>query len=169
MQVGDPIRAFSDRPGGGSGGGTDLNPGVYNLTFDLYLFDSWDGLDRQFGEDRFEIVANGQTIFDHALETFEPWENELGGWTRPNDNVYAGWARDLIYREISLDFSLDATGLIEIDFIGKQNQILIDESWGIDNLRITSVVGRGAAVPAAPTAAVVIGGLAGLTRRRRSV
>lgn len=167
MNGANPIRAFGDRPGGGGGGGGTLEPGVYNLTFDLYLFDSWDGLDRQFGEDRFEVVANGVTIFDEALETFEPWENALGGWTRPEANVYAGWARDLIYREISLDFMLDAEGVIEIDFIGKQNQILIDESWGIDNVTVRAGAGRGAAVPSAPTAGVLLLGLAGVSRRRR--
>jgi len=169
----NPLTTFDVRPkagggdGGGNGGGNSFTPGVYNLTFDLYLFDSWDGLDRQFGEDRFEVVANGTTIFDEALETFEPWENALGGWTRPEENVFAGWARDLIYREISLDFSLDEAGTIVIDFIGKQNQALIDESWGIDNVRILAGEGRGAAVPAAPGVAVILGGLAGLSRRRR--
>jgi len=172
LGAGAPARAFNDHPGSGGGGGNPgVEPGIYNLTFDLYLFDSWDGLDPTFGEDRFQVEANGATVFDQALETFEPWENELGGWERPESNVYAGWARDLIYRDLSVTFAVDADGeALVIDFISLQNQVLIDESWGIDNVRLTRSTVRGAsapAVPSAPTAVVLLGGLLGYGRRRR--
>ncbi|MEM9374099.1 MAG: hypothetical protein AAGA55_10695, partial [Planctomycetota bacterium] len=165
---GNPVRAFGERPdGGGNDGGSNPEPGIYNLTFDLYLFDSWDGLDRTYGEDRFRVAVNDETLFDQPLETFEPWENELAGWTRPDENIYAGWAQDLIYRDISIDFTFDGSGPLVIDFISEQNQILVDESWGIDNVRITQSSVRTQAVPAAPTAALMLGGIGALARRRR--
>lgn len=168
---GAPVRAFHDRPdtGGGNGGGNPgAEPGLYTLTFDLYLFDSWDGLDPTFGTDRFQVVANGNKIFDHALETFEPWENALGGWERPSDNVYAGWASDLMYRGLTMNFLVEAgSPLIEIDFISLQNQVLIDESWGIDNVRLSLTQGRSVAVPAPSAAVALLGGLLGMSKRRR--
>ena len=47
---------------------TGLTPGQsHTLQFDLYLFDSWDGLDSVTEQDRFLVRADATTIFDKAF------------------------------------------------------------------------------------------------------
>jgi hypothetical protein len=152
--------------GGGGGGDPGVGAGSYSLFFDLYLFDTWDGLDGTFGVDRFQVSVNGTTLFDEALETFEPWENRLGGWEMPGSHAYNTAYRDLTYRGLEIRFDVATPGeLLVIDFIGATNQSLGDESWGIDNVRIDLRSGR--SVPASPTAGVVLAGLLAASRRRR--
>lgn len=159
--------------GGDDGGGGGTDPGVgagsYTLIFDLYLFDSWDGRDPTYGVDRFKVKANGTTIFNEALETFEPWENWWSAWVQAGTAAYDPAYKDIIVPEIRLNFTVTNPGeLLTIDFISEQNQSILDESWGVDNVRVIHNTGRsGAAVPAAPTAALLLGGLLGASRRRR--
>jgi hypothetical protein len=47
---------------------TGLNPGQpYTLSFDVYVLDSWDGMNATLGPDRFLVLADGQTVFDEAF------------------------------------------------------------------------------------------------------
>lgn len=154
--------------GGGNGGGGDpgVGAGSYSVFFDLYLFDTWDGYDGTYGVDRFKVAVNGTVLFSEVLETFEPWENDLGGWTRPGSHAYNPQFRDLIYYGLEVRFDVAEPGeLLVIDFIGETSQSIGDESWGIDNVSVVQRSGR--AVPAAPTAMVVLGGLMMGARRRR--
>lgn len=157
--------------GGGDGGGGGSNPGVgagsYSLFFDLHLFDTWDGLDRTYGVDRFIVEINGREYFNEILETFEPWENWLGGWKIQGNHAYNTNYRDISYEALEIRFDIaDAGQLLEIDFIGATNQSIHDESWGLDNVRVV-YNGPGRMVPGAPTAAVLLGGLLAGARRRR--
>ena len=157
--------------GGGGGGGGNPNPGMatgnYSVFFDLYLFDTWDGLDSTFGVDRFKVAVNGTVLFNEVLETFEPWENRLGGWELPGSHAYSTQFRDLTYRQLEVRFAISDPGLpLTIDFIGAQNQPIWDESWGIDNVSVVYRDG-GRAVPTGPTALVLLGGLLAGGRRRR--
>lgn len=153
--------------GGGGGGDPGVGAGSYSLFFDLHLFDTWDGLDGTFGVDRFKVAVNGREYFNEVLETFEPWENALGGWTMPGNHAYNPQYRDLTYANLEIRFDIATAGqLLEIDFIGAANQNIYDEAWGLDNVRV-EFRGSGRAVPAAPTGAVVLGGLLAAARRRR--
>ncbi len=117
--------------------------------------------------DRFKVNVNGREYFNEALETFEPWENTLGGWTLPGGHAYNTQYRDLTYAGLEIRFDIAAAGqLLEIDFIGATNQSIGDESWGLDNVRVEWRSG-GRAVPTAPTGAVVLAGLLAGSRRRR--
>lgn len=169
----DAILDLGAGSGGGNGGGGNpgggLGAGFYNITFDLYLFDSWDGRDPIHGVDRFVVIANGTKVFDEALETFEPHENWYGGWETAGSAAYSDSYRDLIYRAVSLNFTVAEEGAVTIDFISKQNQDILDESWGLDNVRVTRSTVRAASVPvpAGPTTLVLVGGLLCGARRRR--
>lgn len=174
--AGGGLKAFGgpvlDLAGGGSGGGGGgdggFSSGGYNITFDLYLFDSWDGRDPVHGIDRFQVTTNGVVRLDQALETFEPNENWINGWQVAGSEAYDDQYRDLIFSEISLNFSVVSDGdLIVIDFTSLQNQVIEDESWGIDNIRVSRLDGRSAAVPAGSTALALLGGLLCGARRRR--
>ena len=166
-----PFFGQSGGGGGDGGGGTDpgVEPGSYTLVFDLYLFDSWDGRDPIHGVDRFKVRANGSTIFNEALETFEPWENWWSAWVQAGSGAFDPAYKDIIVPQIRLNFTVTDPGeLLTIDFVSEQNQPLHDESWGVDNVRVILNSGRaGAPVPAAPTAALLLGGLLGASRRRR--
>ncbi|MEA5614574.1 hypothetical protein [Nodularia spumigena] len=162
---------YSGGNGGGGGGGGGGDPGVgagsYSLFFDLHLFDTWDGWDGTFGVDRFKVAVNGREYFNQVLETFEPWENALGGWTIPGNHAYNPQYRDLTYANLEIRFDVATAGqLLEIDFIGAANQNIYDEAWGLDNVRV-EFRGSGRAVPSTPTGVVVLGGLLAAARRRR--
>ena len=160
------------RPVTGGGNGGQPNPGVdagaYSLVFDLYLFDSWDGYDPTYGVDRFKVAVNGVILFDEVFRTFAPWESSLSeGWVIPGSHAYDTRYRDVIYPELEIRFTVNNPGeLLVIDFIGAANQPIWDESWGLDNVRVVHH-GDGRAVPAAPTALALVGGLLIGSRRRR--
>lgn len=153
--------------GGGGGGDPGVGAGAYSVFFDLHLFDTWDGWDRTYGVDRFKVAVNGHEYFNEVLETFEPWENALGGWTIPGNHAYDPRYRDLTYAGLEVRFNVATAGqLLEIDFIGATSQSIFDESWGLDNVRVV-YHDAGRSVPTAPTGAVVLAGLLGAARRRR--
>lgn len=157
--------------GGEGGGGGQPDPGVrdghYALIFDLYLFDSWDGADRTYGTDRFQVAVNGQLLFDEVLTTFSPANNELDGWVTMGRDAYSTQYKDVMYPQLEILFTVEQAGeLLAIDFIGGTNQPIHDESWGIDNVRV-EYRGGGRTVPGAPTGVVMLGGLVIAARRRR--
>ncbi len=144
------------------------NPGVYNLTFDLYLFDSWDGGYELYGPDRFAVAVNGVTMFDELIDTRWPSNNfrlpdeELG--TAAGNSMW----EDYIYRDITIEFTItEATDIFIFDFIGTPTQGLNDESWGIDNVRV-STINRSVTIPAPSGVALLGTGLAFFSKRRRA-
>jgi hypothetical protein len=140
---------------------TTVTGQAYSLLFDLYLIDSWDGSNQEWGgPDTFGVRIGDTLAFSETMDndpgsfykTFrDPDEaGHLGFGAREYDN-------DAIYRGILLDFVAGGP-LTTIAFFGTGLQGKNDESWGIDNLRV-------AAIPA-PAGALAIG-LAGLALARR--
>lgn len=139
----------------------NLTPGQqYELKFDLYIIDSWDGNDTAWGPDRFRVNVNGVRRFDHTFSNTPSQSQSYPGtpavqFVNLGFNVYS----DAIYRNITIGFT--ALGTDAFDFYGFGLQTPLDESWGIDNVRITPVPGPGAAGLLAGA------GLLGARRRRR--
>lgn len=159
--------------GGQHNGQIAFTPGTYSLTFDLMLFDSWDGNYEGYGPDSFAVDINGQRLFDELLETQWLPNNFRLPDELPELNVYSQSWRDVIYRDITLSFEVqETTDLFSFSFIGTLDQGINDESWGIDNVRVDQVSSRfsGSApmVPAPSTLALLGAGLGLTTRRRRS-
>ena len=148
--------------GGGNGGG---GPFVqYFLSFDFYAIDSWDGDDTRYGPDRFEVRVNGESRFNESFAN----QHEYQSFARPTVGpVHLGYnttAKDSIYRAITVPFTIDASSTdIVFDFQAIGLQSIYDESWGIDNVRMSYDI-----VPAPAGAGLMALGTLGLTRRRRN-
>ncbi|MCC6661774.1 MAG: hypothetical protein IT437_12910 [Phycisphaerales bacterium] len=137
----------------------------YSVTFDLYAIDSWDGAGDggpELGPDRFMVSANGLMLMNETIAT-----NILPQTMRAPDvgpsNMAYGVGNDAIYRNIELSFDGAATEQIDLRWHGQVMQGMADESWGIDNVRVTYEV-----VPApGPIALLALGG-ALMVRRKRA-
>ncbi len=133
----------------------------YNLVFDLFTIDNWDGT---AGGDSFDVWINDvnsfhQTFTTHGgAQTFRP--ADIGP-----SSLGFGTANDAIYRNVTVPFNFGTGGAphIWIGFGSFGLSSLADGSWGIDNVRVNYTV-----VPA-PASAALLGctGLLGLRRRRR--
>ncbi|MBX3410283.1 MAG: hypothetical protein KF859_10400 [Phycisphaeraceae bacterium] len=148
--------------GGGGGGGSAFYP-LITLKFDFYAIDSWDGEDTRHGKDWFEVKINGET---KLRETFSnhpgiaqsfPLAPTLGGYNIGFDDRW----NDAIYRDITIDFTVPAGSPIVIKWSDLGLQGMNDESWGIDNVRVSYQM-----VPAPGPAALLAGGLVLMGRRR---
>lgn len=122
---------------GGGGGGSPYIAGL--VTFDLYIIDSWDGSSSVHGPDTFEVLINREV---HFSETFTNLPDGTQTFRAPDAGpmhlgYHAQWM-DSIYLGVEVPFVLpaDANELL-IDFRGVGLQGMIDESWGIDNVRVT--------------------------------
>ncbi len=152
--------------GGGPGGGPFETTLYYQLQFDLYVIDSWDGSSKDFGPDSFQVLLNGDSIFH---ETFANQHAEQT-MTQPllgRSQIAFGNAPDSIYRDITIAFELpaDDNERLEFSFIDTLSQSLADESWGIDNVRVSYEL---VTTPAPATLGLLMGGTCALSRRRRS-
>lgn len=148
--------------GGGTGGSGALSYRL-NVTFDLYVIDSWDGMESTFGVDKFLVRANNTLIFDESFTNQPGNRQSYAGLPQVGGtNLGFNSFNDSIYRNISIDFTVTQGQPIVLLFTDTLNQINNDEAWGIDNVRVSYEV-----VPA-PGAMAMLGG-AGLlaTRRRR--
>lgn len=151
--------------GGGGGGGGGGSPRQYliTVTWDLYILDSWDGNDiGGYGEDRFSLLAQGQPIFS---ETFANQPGVTQSAAAPTIGPIPMWWNrwnDSIYRDLSASFVYEG-GDIALRWMDHGLQSMTDESWGLDNVRVSYSI-----IPAPVTAAVF--GVLPLTalRRRRS-
>lgn len=174
--VNDPGHGGGDKPGdggdgggdgGGNGGGGDGGGGtmriVYDLAFDLYVIDTWDGSTTANGPDRFRVLLNGTPIFDetfanqHSIQSFR--EPDVGR----RDLGFREFISDSIYRDITLRFEAPAgERQFTLTWQGLGLQNLHDESWGIDNIGVFAL-----AVPTpASIALLALGGTLAVRRKR---
>jgi hypothetical protein len=119
--------------------------------FDLYLIRSWDGNDPIYGPDQFRVsVVNGSTLLDttFACSISAATQNYPYGQADPSPALTGAAERgtlgfmygdyvnlDAVYH-FSFNFNHEESGL-SIDFVGAGLQELTDESWGLDNVKVT--------------------------------
>ncbi len=134
----------------------------FTVKFDLYILDSWDGNETTYGVDRLKVLVNSVAKFD---ETFTNHTGITQSFRSPDvsgSNLgFAGW-RDAIYRGVSFTFDDPGTSTLAIQWQDGGLQGISDESWGIDNVKVTYQV-----VPAPGPASCLLAGLGLLARRRR--
>lgn len=163
--------AISDGSGQGNDGPPMFGPGTYALTFDLMLFDSWDADHEGYGPDSIAVSVNGEVLFDELFESQWLPNNFRLPDELPRENVFHQNWQDMIYRDITVTFSVtEAMSLFSFAFIGTTSEVLIDESWGLDNVRVSQIAGgRSLEVPA-PGVLTLLGsglGLISIRTRRR--
>lgn len=150
--------------GGGIGGGRTATTD-FTLEFDLFVVDSWDGgFAGQYGPDYFGVKINGLTVLWEAIHSVKLEQNFMMPAVGPVHLGGNSAYKDSIFRDISLSFTLGReVETLRIEFIGlPSSDSLSDESWGLDNVRVSAH-----AVPAPGAMAVgLLGGLASLRRRR---
>jgi hypothetical protein len=161
------------------------------LSFDLFLMRSWDGEAQNyshdgdsngsyFGKDYFNVLANGSTLLHETFsngntagQSFGNGDSMSGSvehYTLGYDFVYWDTAQeknvtcpnlDSVYH-FDLSF-MDSSSNLALSFFGdKSMQDILDESWGLDNVRVSVTP-----VPEpSTTLLVVIGGASMLAFRR---
>lgn len=147
----------------------------YVLQFDLLIIDSWDGFEVTQGLDRFTVSVGGKSVFDEffsnhrtptglGAQTFQPDEND----TFREGLVFNHW-NDSIYRDLTIAFTEEDVPSLETEIVFEAFglQSLGDESWALDNVRVSTTDDIGAFVPAPSALMSVAGGLVLTSRRRR--
>lgn len=158
---GDDGRNGDNNDGGGGGDGA---PEFirYTLSFDFYAIDSWDGNNASYGPDRLEVSANDVVKFSESFcntgdtQTFR--EPDVG---RSQMGFGNQWP-EAIYRSITITHDLQPGEYVWYGWYTTQLQGMGDESWGIDNVRVSYEV-----VPAPGCLGLAGVGVGFLGRRRR--
>jgi hypothetical protein len=162
--AGNLLRNAEGEPTVGSGGTFTNLPlgGTLSFSFLLALIDSWDGADSANGPDRFGLEINGVEVYVTTLSNFPP--SRTNGGTLIATGSYIGNA---LYPDSAWDFT-NVAGLQNIAYGGTTVTYRIgaggpnyfggtDESWGVDNFRVTLNVA--APIPEPETYALMLAGL----------
>lgn len=164
------------------------------LMFDLYVIRSWDGEGTDYGKDYFTLTSGRDspaTLFNASFANGNPGgQSYCPGDTSPCDErtgalevntlgfIFSSWLPDVtweptvmdsVYR-ISLEFD-HSDDFLNLNFFaqGLQTYIREDESWGLDNVRISlQKAGEPGTVPEPGSMALLTGGLLGLAWLGRS-
>ena len=136
------------------------------LSFDLYLIRTWDGSSSgtafDFGNDSFKVsVGNGPVLLDETFSNGNPAGQSFGpatsnpyftgaaetyslGYVVGSDILTGPQVMDSVY---TLNYTfVHSGGQLTLDFTGYGLQAMEDESWGLDNVRV-SMVPEPAAAP----------------------
>lgn len=158
----------------------DLKPHTFvTVAFDLYVLKSWDGNNRTYGPDRWRLrVQDGPTLLDTTFSNNPKTGADLSQQNYPvaNSPQQSGavsvntlgytFYGDSIYH-LSFNFPHTADTLVlnfwSSLFEGKGTE---DESWGLDNVRVSSnsdaPIATSAASPSAGLAVQAFGSIYGL-------
>jgi hypothetical protein len=131
----------------------DLPPHqALKVSFDLYILKSWDGNSRAYGPDRWKLsVAGGPVLLDTTFsnnpkvetdgsfqEYPRPQSPPRSGAASTNTLGYSSFFADSIY---ALAFTFPHAGpTLTLDFSSSlfEGKGTADESWGLDNVRVTT-------------------------------
>jgi len=110
---------------------------TYEVVFDLYAIDSWEGTSVGAAPDYFDVTVDCHAVF-HETFSNRP-STHPASYPFPADQIGAlgfesgGDDVDGIYRTIGVVFTAN-NPLTRIEFSGNGLQPITDESWGIDNV-----------------------------------
>lgn len=138
---------FSDNAGASVPGSVGLSlpglpQGAYELVFDLYVLDQWDGSRGNSGNgpDYFNVSVDGASLFHETFANAFADSDGAQTYPPPRDGRadYGGaLSQDAIYRNVTVPFSAtDSSSQITFSSQLRGVNSLNDESWGIDNVRI---------------------------------
>lgn len=124
-------------------------PGTeYELVFDLWAVDSWDGSRHPYGPDEFRVLFGTTELVRGTIGPAADNPNFPATFTQ-QANPFGYWQADMVARGVTLRFTATATTSV-LTFDGEGLQEIWDESWGLDNLSVVaagSTPSTAAAVP----------------------
>jgi len=126
---------------------SDLAVGArYRVMFDLYVIDTWDGGANSTSGDVFRVAVDGAEVF---RETFSNYNGDPPSNPQTFPGEPAGGRRhwgfngswlDAVYRDLQVTF-MASNAVAAISFAGQGMEDVSNESWGVDNVRVTTAAG----------------------------
>jgi hypothetical protein len=139
------------------------------VNFDLILWDSWDGENTRWGKDYQGLQADNTQVYEYTFSNFSQTNQTNPDLSRQLYGKFGGNQRwqDSLYENYNDGFTFDHTAsTLTLSFYGRHLQGLQDESWSLDNIRVsTGGSGQTAPVPEPATMLLFATGLAGLVGR----
>ncbi|HOO50135.1 MAG TPA: cadherin domain-containing protein, partial [Alphaproteobacteria bacterium] len=114
------------------------------ISFDMYEIDSWDGESFYVYVDDVPVIVNPliQSSFNSPADGTSGTVSWSIQETTPfNANIFSGSWNDQMYH-YTLTIQTTAAS-IKLGFSSTLNQATLDESWGVDNIRVSEVGGAG--------------------------
>ncbi len=110
------------------------------VSFDLILWDSWDGDNTRWGRDFQGLNADNARIYEYTFSSPGFNVSSTNPDSTPDLTGYFGGNRrwqDALYKNFNDGFRFNHfSSTLTLDFYGRHLQRLGDESWGIDNVRV---------------------------------
>jgi uncharacterized protein (TIGR03437 family) len=158
----------------------DLKPHTFvTVTFDLYILKSWDGNNQTYGPDRWSLrVQGGSTLLDSTFSNNPKTGADLSQQNYPVANsTYQSGAASV--NTLGYTFYGDSTYHLRFNFPHVGDTLVLnfssslfegkgtdDESWGLDNMRVSTnsdaALAASAADPSIGLAAQALGSIYGL-------
>jgi uncharacterized protein (TIGR03437 family) len=158
----------------------DLKPHTFvTVAFDLYVLKSWDGNNRTYGPDRWRLrVQDGPTLLDTTFSNNPKTGADLSQQNYPVANSLQQSATASL-NTLGYTFYGDSIDHLSFNFPHTADKLVLnfssslfegkgteDESWGLDNVRVSSnsdaPIAASAAAPSVGLAAQAFGSIYGL-------